>query len=221
MAQRHGAVRLRQQRRHGFAHDIAAAQHDTPLSRRGNAIFLQHFHDSRRGTGLEHRIADVQPPHVVGVEAVHILFRGDGGDHRRLLQGLGQGQLHQNTVHRRITIQFFNEVQQFPLGGLRRKPVGKAADAALSTVRFLTPDIDLRGGVLPYQHHRQPRLTGQLGGFLRYLGLYLGRKGFSVNSRCHASLPFPVSPVFPYPERSRRQGAPQPPSPTGPPLLPP
>ena len=24
-------------------------------------------------------------------------------------------------------------------------------------------------------------------------------KGFSVNSRCHASLPFPVSPVFPYP----------------------
>ena len=139
------------------------------------------------------------------MEAVHILFRGDGGDHRRLLQGLGQGQLHQNTVHRRVTIQFFNEVQQFPLGGLRREPVGKAADAALPAVRFLTPDIDLRGGVLPHQHHRQTRLAGQLGRFLRYLGLYLGRKGLSVNSRCHVSLPFlALPPAFPYPERSRR-----------------
>ena len=58
----------------------------------------------------------MQPADIDRVEAVHVLGRVDRLDHRAGADLLGQRQLHQDAVHRRVGIEPRDHRQQFGLG---------------------------------------------------------------------------------------------------------
>ena len=132
----------------------------TPLSADGDAVLPQHLHDARRGAGQEHRVADHQPPHIVGVEAVHILIRCNGIQHGILVQMGRQGQLAQNTVYLRVPVQLFDQSQQRLLGGILRQSMLKTPEAALGAVPLFPVHIHPGGRVIPHQDHRQTGAGG-------------------------------------------------------------
>ena len=134
------------------------------------------------------------------MEAVHVLFRGQGVKDRPGVQTLRQGKLNQNAVHGFVLVQLLHQSQQVPLGNLRREAVGPGVDAAFRAVPLLAPDIDLRGGVLSRQHHRQHGRAGQGGGLLPNLHLDFGGQGRAVKFDCHPGL----LPWSPFPRRGER-----------------
>ena len=180
MAHGHRAVVPEQQQRHGLAHDVGAPQHHTVPARRGNAVFPQQLHDAEGGAGPADRVAHHHFAHIPGMEAVHILGRVNGPENGPLVDMAGQRQLHQNAVHGGVGVQPLDAGQQLLLGGFGGQAASQVQDAALVTVLFLAPDIDLGGGVFPHQEHRQAGAAGQGGGLCRHLALDLLGKRLAV-----------------------------------------
>ena len=115
------------------------------------------------------------------MEAVHILFRGNGHEHRLFIDAVGQGELAEDAVDLLPAVELVDEVDQRLLGGGGGQGVLLAVEAALLAVLPLAGDVHPGGRVVPHQHHRQPRLPGQLGRLLPHAVLYLGRQGLAVN----------------------------------------
>ena len=82
------------------------------------------------------------------MEAVDILVRVDGVDDGLFLDVIGQGQLHQDAVHRPIGIQFGDEIEQVRLARVDVQSVLEALHAAGDGLLALVADIDLAGGIL-------------------------------------------------------------------------
>ena len=114
------------------------------------------------------------------MEAVHVLFRGNGHEDRFLVDGLGQGKLAEDAIDLLPGVELFDEGDEFDLGGGFRQGVLLAEKAAFLTVLALAVDIDPAGGVVPHDDH------GQTGGALQRSRLLfdpflaLGRQGLAV-----------------------------------------
>ena len=91
------------------------------------------------------------------MEAVHVLFRHNGGQRGSLVQVRGQGQLHQNAVDGRIGVQGAYLTLQRLLGGILRHADGHGMHARLFAADALVAHINLAGRVVPHQNHRQAR----------------------------------------------------------------
>jgi hypothetical protein len=92
------------------------------------------------GAGAEQRGAGHQRAGVGHVEAVHVLFRGDGFEHLVAVDVLGQRQLHQDAVDLRVVVQFVDAGQQVGFGQVGRvavqrriKPLSSQAFTLLRT----------------------------------------------------------------------------------------
>ena len=55
---------------------------------------FQQLHHSSGSTGQKMIISDHDPPHVLGMERIYVLERGNGLDHFLFVQALGQGKLN-------------------------------------------------------------------------------------------------------------------------------
>ncbi len=112
------AVFAQQQLRHRLADDVRAADHDGAQARKVAQPVPQQHQAAERGAGHDALAAGRQQADIGQVKAVDILGRIDGGDDRVLVDLVGQGQLHQDAVHRRIGIELVDQRQQLGLACL-------------------------------------------------------------------------------------------------------
>ncbi|MNN01984.1 hypothetical protein D3C81_1146200 [compost metagenome] len=118
------------------------------------------------------------------MEAVDVLGRVDGLQHRGLVDVLGQRQLHQDAVHAGVGIQLGDQRQHLGGAGLGRQAVFQRADTRLAGAQHLVAHVDVAGRVVADQHHRQARLDAlglqgdDIGG---HFGEDLGGDGLAVD----------------------------------------
>ena len=124
----HGGVLRQQQLRDRLADDVGAADHHgVHAGERGVHRLRQHDAAERRARH-QRRQAAGKPPGIDRVKAVDVLGRVDRRDHLLGVDLLGQRQLHQDAVHRRIGIELADQRQQFGLAhGLRQLVVERRA----------------------------------------------------------------------------------------------
>ena len=115
------------------------------------------------------------------MQAVNVLVRADRRQHGVLVQGLRQGQLHQDAVDRRVLVQLADEPQEVMLRGIGRQPVGHRVHADGERVLTLGADVDLAGGILAHQHHGEARLQAMLGLQHRHLLGHLRAQSFGID----------------------------------------
>jgi hypothetical protein len=152
-------------------------------------LLAQQQQAAERGAGRKRgRIADTQSPGIQGMKTVHVFRRIDRLDHPLLVDVLRQGQLHQDTVHRRIAVQIGDQRQQFTLAGRGGQLVLEAAHARGDSLLALVAHVYLAGGVTAHQHHGKSGLK-IVGSFqsLHFLGNALAerfRPRLAINAFC-------------------------------------
>jgi hypothetical protein len=107
---------LQQHQRHGFAHNVAAADDHGVFAAQVVADAVEHLHAAVRRAGPKTGHARHQGTGTGDVKAVHVLGRADGFDHLLRVDVCGQGQLHQDAVDRWVVVQCFDSSQQIGLG---------------------------------------------------------------------------------------------------------
>ena len=171
---------------------MAAPHHHAVLARRIDAVVGQDLHNARRGARQEGVVPQHDPPHIEGVERIHILFRGDAVGDVRLVDLLRQRGLDQDAVDLRVGGEPPEQLQQLLLGGVGREAVLEGPDAQLIAGPGFIADIHLGAHILPHQHHRQPG-DDALGPQLLHLPAKAlpGALGYqlSVKNHCHAVPP--------------------------------
>ena len=109
VADRHGRVAarpfLKQEKRHGLAHDLGSAQDDRTGTTRFDPGVNQQFADTQRRARDEPRSSCSQEPKIKRVEAIDVLERVNPLDHGRLVDRLRQRELHEDAMNSRIGIQ--------------------------------------------------------------------------------------------------------------------
>ena len=147
----------KQFQRHRAANDVRRADDDAVAALHRHADVLEHPHHAVGRAGADQRVALGKAADVVRVEAVDILAWVDALHHLGLADVLGQRQLHEDAVDRRVGVQAVDVRQELRLGGRARQVDGDGVDAAISAGGALVAHIDLRGGIVAHHHHREPR----------------------------------------------------------------
>ena len=187
MADGDGGVFCQKEQGCGLAHNVGAPHHHGTLAGDLHAGGLDHPQAACRCAGGKAGLTGKQAARIDGGETVHVLFRRDGGDDGGFINVGRQRQLHQDAVNGVVRRQGVDPGQQFLLGGGSVQPDDPALDAAFGAIVGLAPHIDLAGGVLPHQQHRQ---AGGNSLFLQLLhlgsgfGLDGGRQFLSVDDGC-------------------------------------
>ena len=121
MTHHHGAVAvllLHHELCHGLAHDVGASQDDTLLATGRDVVATEQFQDTLgRGTH-ETGQSQCHAPHVDGGETIHVLLPGNGLVDALLVDVTGQGELHDETVHLLVSVQFLHLAEEFCLGDI-------------------------------------------------------------------------------------------------------
>ncbi|MGY3032469.1 hypothetical protein ACVIIV_001639 [Bradyrhizobium sp. USDA 4354] len=141
----------------GRADQIGAADHDgVHAFERGMHAFGQNNAAERRA-GRQRLEAAGEPAGIVRMQAIDILGRIDGVDDGLGVQPLRQRQLHENAVHGGIAVELCDQRQQIALRDVGRQLVLERGHAGGLGLGMLGTDIDLAGGVVADQHHREAR----------------------------------------------------------------
>jgi hypothetical protein len=120
--------------------------------------FVEKPQDAERRAGPQSLPAGEERARVQGPEAVHVL----GG--RQLVEDgvgidlLGQRELHQHAVHRRIGVQLRDQREQLRLRGGLGQDVLESGHAGLGAGLRLAADVHLGRGVVAHADQRQARL---------------------------------------------------------------
>ena len=151
-------------------------------------IIAQHHQTAKRCAGHHAFLPRGQQTHIGNAKPVHILGRINRVDHKVFVQMIGQRQLHQNTMHRRVIVQAVNQCQQIGLRGFGIQLVLIGIHPDLDGHLSLGAHINLRCGVFAHQHHGQTRRDAviilQPRHMHRHLFPNLGRKGLAVDNIC-------------------------------------
>ena len=124
------------------------------------------------------------------MEPVHILGRVDGIDNQITVQMRGQGQLHQNAMHRGVIVQPLHQRQKIAFRCFGGQAVFKAVHANFNGRCVFVFHINAGGWIIAHQNHCKARGKGvaffhcrHMGG---HLGAHAGGKGFAVDDLgCH------------------------------------
>ena len=152
------AFSRQQQVRHRLADDLTAADDDgaTPLEL--DAVLGEQLHAPRRRGGNERGVPEIELAGAHRVEAVDVLrgrHEARGGAAVELLR---QGELDEDAVDVVIRVELLDELAKLVGRGLRRQPVVVALDAGLEGSPVLVVDVDVRRGVVAYEHRGQPHV---------------------------------------------------------------
>ena len=85
---------MEQQHRHRLSNNIASANHHAVPAADFHISGFQQLHHSSGSTGQKMIISDHDPPHVLRMERIYVLERGNGLDYFLFVQALGQGKLN-------------------------------------------------------------------------------------------------------------------------------
>jgi hypothetical protein len=155
MADGDGGVGVHEQKRHGFADDVAAAEDHGVRAFDRNIIAAQNFHAAGGRTRDEAGSAADQTTEIYGMKAVDV-FCGIDSFENALGVDLGrEGKLNENPVHSVVIVQLLDEAQHLvggDGGGRCVHPTGETELLARGDFGF---DVELRGGILAYEDGRQ------------------------------------------------------------------
>mmetsp|Transcript_13814 Transcript_13814/g.39542 ORF Transcript_13814/g.39542 Transcript_13814/m.39542 type:complete len:249 (-) Transcript_13814:216-962(-) len=176
-----GVHRL-EQRRHGHADDVGAAQDHRVLARDLHAAALEQLDAARRRAGDgQRRLAapEAEVANVHGRKAIGILLHLDLLQHSGLVDVARQWQLHKNRMDLRVVVELPHLCEEICLAHSLWQRDIHAVEVALQGGLLLHPHVRLRVFPLANKDHRQARLhTMLLAQFFCCL-LYL-----RSNSRC-------------------------------------
>ena len=110
------------------------------------------------------------------MKAVHVLGLVDRLDHLVLVDMFRQGQLHQNTVHLRVGIQFGDNAEQLRFRNRLRLADRRVANPHLGRRLGLTRHIRHAAGIFAHQNHDQMGHPAVLFAERRHLGGHFGLK---------------------------------------------
>ena len=109
------------------------------------------------------------------MQAVGVLGGGDGIDGFVLVQPLGQRQLEEDAVDRRIGVDLPDRLRQLGLGAAGGKEEIARGDADVVGRALLVADVDLGGGVLADEDDGERGLHPGRGRESGHSGLHLGQ----------------------------------------------
>jgi hypothetical protein len=125
------------------------------------------------------------------MEAVGILGGRDAVDHEPFVYVLGQGELDEDPVNRRVRVEAIEQRQELVLRSARLEVVVPRGDADLGAGASLGGDVDARGRILADEDRGEPRddpARAQPGDLLRHLGAHLRGDRLAVDEpRGHVS----------------------------------
>ncbi len=189
MADGDGGVLVEQQQRDGLAHDVAAPHHDRALAGDGNPVALQHLDDARGRAGARSRQPGHQGADIAGMEAVDVLFGGDGQQDALGIHLRRQGELHQDAIDIVARVELLHNGKEFSgrdgFGRLDAFRVNAEVFAGLDLVAH----VDLGRGIVAHQHHREAGRTaicGQSRNAGLQLVLDLVAHGIAVKDQGHS-----------------------------------
>ena len=153
---------LHQQKRHRFAHDVAASADDHICAGWVVAVPHQNLLDSKGCAGHE-----IGPPldqfaHVDRVQPVNILVRVDRFDHGKLVHLGRQRELDQDSVEARVFVQFPDGFEDLLVGGVGGKQERVADHAYLIASPAFVAHVDGGCRVISNQYRRQARCDAVL-----------------------------------------------------------
>ena len=184
MADGDGGVLLQEHEGHGFAHDVAAANHNRVFAAQVVVNAFEHFHAAIRCAGPKARLPHHERTRAADMKTIHIFEGRNGFDHLVGIDVVGQGQLNQNAMNSRVLVEGRHAGQQLGLGQGGRVSLEHRMHAGVFAGLDLVAHIHLTGRVVAHQNH------GQAGGdalglearyALRNLGAKLLRKGVTVD----------------------------------------
>ena len=129
-------------------------------------------------------MTDQQLAHILRMEAIDILLRTNVPDDRVGIDVLGQRHLHENAVHRRVTIQLLDERQQRRLCRIGRQTNRATGHARFARRPLLGAHIGRTGDIVAHEDHRE---TGhdttftQRGHIARHIRPHVGRDRLAVD----------------------------------------
>ena len=139
----------------------APADHHDVRSAQGHAVAAEQLHDAARGArqGRGDVAGDLQhqPAQVRGVQAVGVLARIHGLEHRLLVQPGGQRQLDDVAGARRVVVEPGHGGEHVGLRGGRGQVLPHRRDADLGAVAVLARHVRRRPRVLTDQQRAQAR----------------------------------------------------------------
>src|SRR5216683_3216697 len=154
MADRDGGVGVHEEKGHGFADDVAAAEDHGIGAFDLDFVALQNFHAAGGSAGDQAGASADEAAEIDGMETVHV-FGGINGFQNALGIDLrGKRKLDEDAVDVVVAIQVFDDGEQIEggHGGWRREE--RAGEAELFAGGNLALDVELRGGILADENGR-------------------------------------------------------------------
>ena len=146
MADGDGGVGVHEQKCHGLADNIAAAENNCICTFDGNAAAAQNLHAARRRAGDEAGTSADEAAQADRVKAVHI-FRGiDGFEDALGVHLRRKRKLDQDAVHAVVAIQILHHGEQFQGADRCRGREQRAREAKLFAGGNFALDVELRSG---------------------------------------------------------------------------
>ena len=106
MRNSHSSIAVKQEFGNRLAHDIASTDNYGFLARHLYARLVEEFDDTFWGTWEDAVLVEPKACHVLRVETVHIFLGRDSSDDFVLRDMFWQWQLHEDTVHEWIVVEF-------------------------------------------------------------------------------------------------------------------
>ena len=157
VADRHGGIARRQQRRHRLAHDLAAAENDSAAARERDCMLVEKSEDPGRSAGDKARPALVKQADVLRMEAVDVLQRVDGVEHApRIVPGF-ERHLNEEAVDAVVPVAGGHSIQQRGRGGTGGQSERVGVEARFPGRLFLRRHVGLGRRVVASQNDPERR----------------------------------------------------------------
>ena len=150
-------VRVQEQAGERPADQDRAADHHRLRALRLDPGVAEELHHALRRARHQARAALGEQSGASGGQPVDVLPRVDRGDHRVLVDLLGERQLDQDPVHLVVGVQLADQGEQLVLADRGLQLVVDRAHPHLLGLAALVGDVDLRGGVVADEHGGEAR----------------------------------------------------------------
>ncbi len=146
---------MHEEKRHGFADNVAPAQDDGIGAFDLDVVAAQDFHAARgRARDKAGAPAD-EAAEIDGVEAVDVFRRIDRFQDALGVHLWGKRELNQNAVNIIVAVQIFDHGEHVEGGYRGRRREKRAGEADLFASRDFTFDVELRGGIVANEDGRE------------------------------------------------------------------
>ena len=147
MADGDGGVGVHEEKRHGLADDVAAAEDGCVFAFDWNFAAAQNFHHAERGAGDEIGASGDEAADVEGMEAVDIFGGIDGFEDFLGVNLCGKRKLDEDAVDVVAAIEIFDDGEQFAGADCSGRGEVEAGEAEFFAGCDFAGDVDFGGGI--------------------------------------------------------------------------